>query len=75
MASTVFPIDRKDLIEGLGKGLRVIEATAHEHILAGLRLSKDVDDSASEVGAGRRVGAREGEAEHRGDGDDSTGIR
>ncbi len=31
MASTVFPIDRKDLIEGLGKGLRVIEAFDEEH--------------------------------------------
>lgn len=31
MASSTFEIDRKDLIEGLGKGLRVIEAFDEEH--------------------------------------------
>ncbi len=31
MAASAFAIDRKDLIEGLGKGLRVIEAFDEEH--------------------------------------------
>ncbi len=31
MSDTPFPIDRKDLIEGLGKGLRIIEAFDDDH--------------------------------------------